>query len=67
MIARDGFFYLPLTPIIDSYFFCTPFISESRLFNNAVTLIADVRLIVMTVLRRYTIELAMSTRLCLLW
>ena len=42
VIARDGFFYLPLTPMIDPYS-CTHFISE-RFLNNAITLIADVRL-----------------------
>ena len=36
---REGrIFYLPLTPMIDS-FSCTPFISERRFFHNAVTLI----------------------------
>ena len=38
---KGRIFYLPLTPMIDS-FSCTPFISECRFFNNAVTLIADV-------------------------
>ena len=50
-IARDWVFYLPLTPMIDS-FSCTSFISERRLFNNAVTSIAYVRYIVMTLLLR---------------
>ena len=54
--SLDGFFYLlltimtysynlPLTTMIDS-FSCTPFISEPRFFNSAVTSIADVRHIV---------------------
>ena len=49
LIPRVGFFYLPLTPMID-YFSCTSFISERRFVNNAVTSIADVRHIVMTLL-----------------
>ena len=40
-------FYLPLTPMIDS-FPCTTFISDHRSFNNAVTSIADFHHIVMT-------------------
>ena len=48
MIVRDGFFYLPLTPMVDS-FSCTPSISERRFFDKAVTSIVDVRHIVMIV------------------
>ena len=33
-------------------FSCTPFISERRLFNNAMTSIADVRTFMMTLLWR---------------
>ena len=34
VIARDGFFYLPLTPMIDS-FSCTPFIPERRFLSHS--------------------------------
>ena len=47
MIARDGFFCVHLTLMIDSFSF-TPCISERRFFNNAVTSIADVCHILMT-------------------
>ena len=48
---REGRIFLSIpTPMIDS-FSCTPFISDRRFFNNAVTSIADVRHIVMTLLR----------------
>ena len=60
VIAGDGFFYLPLTPMIDS-FSCTPFISERRFFNNSVTSIADVRHIVMTLLWRLIMSLRSVT------
>ena len=43
------FFYLPLTPMIDS-FICTPFISERIIFKTAVISIAEVRYILMTLL-----------------
>ena len=42
-------FYLTLTPMIN-FFSCTPFISEHRFLHNAVTLIADIRHIVMTLM-----------------
>ena len=49
---REGRRFLStFTPVIDS-FSCTPFISERRFSNNAVTWIADVRHIVMTLLWR---------------
>ena len=49
---REGqILYLPLTSTINS-FSCTPFISEREVFNNAVTSLADVHHIVMTLLWR---------------
>ena len=60
VIARDGVFCLPLTPMIDS-FACTPFISKRRIFNYAATSIADVRHIVMTLLWRLMTSLRSVT------
>ena len=37
---KDKFFYQPLPPMIDS-FSGTPFLSEHRFFNNAVTSVAE--------------------------
>ena len=49
VIAGDGFFYLTLTPMIDSFSY-THFISERILFNKAVTSIAEVHHIVIALL-----------------
>ena len=50
VILRDGFYCLPLTPIIES-FYCIPFISVDFFFKNkAVDSIADVRHIVMIII-----------------
>ena len=49
---REGRIFLSTPYTHDRSFSCTPFISENRFFNSAVTLIADVRHIVMTLLWR---------------
>ena len=57
-----GIFYLPLTPIINTFFFsCIAFISERRFLDNAVTSIADVRHIVNTLLWRLMTSLCSVT------
>ena len=52
---REGLIFLS-TPIIDS-FSCTPFISEHRFCNNAVTSFADFRHIVMVLRWRLMMSL----------
>ena len=49
---REGRIFLSIRHTHDRLFSCTPFISERRVFDNAVTSIADVRYIVITLLWR---------------
>ena len=60
---REGQIFLstPHTHDAFSFFFCIPFISERRFFNNAVTSIADVRYILMTLLLRFMTPLRSVT------